>query len=152
MGLRARAERDQRTTRRDARRALSARLGGLCPQSFGKVGDSRRAIAAVVLFLSRPSPLIPRPVFFFFPLSFAVSPHRHPSLTGVIFSSLPARHRSAAAAAAVAALSLFPDINYVPVGRTLRRRTHRCASLTSTKATDPVLASLSLAVGVEISV
>lgn len=148
MGLRARAERDQRTTRRDARRALRWPL----PRVSAKlvIPDARSprwSFSSLVLPL-----LFPALFFFFFPLSFAVSPHRHPSLTGVIFSSLPARHRSAAAAAAVAALSLFPDINYVPVGRTLRRRTHRCASLTSTKATDPVLASLSLAVGVEISV
>lgn len=66
--------------------------------------------------------------FFFFSLLASSSP---PSLCEVIFSSLPARHRSAAAA-----LLLFPDINYVPVGRTLRRWTHRCVSLTSAKG-DP---------------
>lgn len=63
----------------------------------------------------------------FFFLSFSCLLH-HPLLSEVISSSLAARHRHWSAV-----LLLFPDINYVPVGRTLRRWTHRCVSLTSTK-------------------
>lgn len=100
---------------------------------FRQVVDSRTIAVVLRLFL-----------FLFFLFSSRV--FSNPLLCEVIFSSLPARHRHR-----LAALLLFPDINYVPVGRTLRRWTHRCVSLTSMKGA-PVLASLSLAVGVEIPV
>lgn len=101
---------------------------------FRQVVDSRTIAVVLRLFL-----------FLFLLFSSRVF-STNPLLCEVIFSSLPARHRHR-----LAALLLFPDINYVPVGRTLRRWTHRCVSLTSMKGT-PMLASLSLAVGVEIPV
>lgn len=116
----------------EAENALSALRWPL--PDFRQVVDSRTIAVVLRLFL-----------FLFLLFSSRVF-STNPLLCEAIFSSLPARHRHR-----LAALLLFPDINYVPVGRTLRRRTHRCVSLTSMKGA-PVLASLSLAVGVEIPV
>lgn len=83
---------------------------------FRQVVDSRTIAVVLRLFL-----------FLFFLFSSRVF-STNPLLCEAIFSSLPARHRHR-----LAALLLFPDINYVPVGRTLRPWTHRCVSLTSMK-------------------